>query len=64
MNQSSATSLRWLPVLALVAIVLATGCDELPANFWSDKAGEVVNRSIFAAINAVLAAVTGGTVVL
>ncbi len=50
-------------VAAAGSLMLSWGC-ELPANFWADKGAEVLNRSIFAVINAVLNVVTGGTVVL
>lgn len=50
-----------IAALALVGLVLTAGCDDvLPANFWADKTGEIVNRSIFGVINAALAALTGG----
>ncbi len=55
----SRTAQRAVALLALAAI---TGCDELPPNFWSEKAGEILNRSIFALLNAVLGAFTGGTI--
>ncbi|MBN1489386.1 MAG: hypothetical protein JXA69_05660 [Phycisphaerae bacterium] len=41
-------------------LILSSGC--LPDNFWSDKAGEIVNRGIFGAINAVLSAATNGAI--
>ncbi len=43
-------------------IMFTTGC--LPENFWAGKWGEVVNRSIFGAINAVVGAVTNGAIQL
>jgi hypothetical protein len=64
MKQSWSKSIPWMTVIALCGLVLAAGCDELPANFWANKSGEILNRSIFAVINAVLAALTGGTIVL
>jgi len=47
---------------ALLALAAMAGCEELPPNFWSEKAGEIVNRGIFALLNAVLGALTGGTI--
>jgi len=55
----SRTARRGVALLALAAIA---GCNELPPNFWSEKAGEIVNRSIFAVINAVLGGFTGGAI--
>ncbi len=52
--------LRRVAILAAGGLVLDTSC--LPPNFWADKAGEIVNRGIFALINAALAALTGGTI--
>lgn len=37
-------------------VMLQGAC--LPDNFWADKAGEILNRSIIAGINAVLASLT------
>lgn len=47
--------LHWGELVAVSAVLFSGGC--LPDNFWADKWGEIINRSIFGAINAVL---TGG----
>ena len=57
MNRVSKT-FGWATLAACA--ILSSGC--LPDNFWSDKAGEIVNRGIFGAINAVLDAVTNGAI--
>lgn len=49
-------------VLAVAILILAAGCDDLPPNFWANKWGEIINRSIFGIINAALGIATGGTV--
>jgi len=48
----------WVALAACA--ILSSGC--LPDNFWSDKAGEIVNRGIFGVINAVLGAASNGTI--
>lgn len=40
-------------LVATGGLVLAAGC--LPSNFWADKWGEIVNRSIFFVLNLLLA---------
>ena len=46
--------------VSLMVLLGNAGC--LPDNFWSDKWGEVVNRSIFGAMNAAIGAFTGGAI--
>ncbi len=60
MRRTCHVVLQWMGVMAGGAVLLDGGC--LPANFWADQGAELVNRSIFGAINALLAAMTGGTV--
>ena len=42
--------------------ILLYGGSCLPDNFWSDKAGEIVNGGIIAAINAALNSATAGAI--
>lgn len=52
-----------LKVMSLLAVggTLMTGAC-LPDNYWAGKWGEIINRGIFGAINAVLSGATGGNV--
>jgi hypothetical protein len=45
---------RWMKVTLIPAGILLIGCGCLPDNFWADTGAELVNRSIFAVINAAL----------
>jgi hypothetical protein len=49
-----------LSVASAVILLGNAGC--LPENFWADKWGEVVNRSIFGVINAAIGAATNNAV--
>jgi hypothetical protein len=44
--------IQFLNAIALAGILFQGSC--LPDNFWADKWGEVVNRSIFGVINTAL----------
>ena len=55
------TVARWVRTTAMAGgcfALLGGGC--LPENFWVDKGGEILNRSIIGVINAVLAAAGTG----
>jgi hypothetical protein len=54
---------RWAMVVGSSGFLLGTGAC-LPDNFWAGKWGEIINRSIFAAINAAVGAATGGGIQL
>jgi len=53
---------KLMTLLTVGGTLLTGSC--LPDNFWAGKWGEIVNRGIFAAINAVVGAATGGGVQL
>ncbi|HSW45053.1 MAG TPA: hypothetical protein VLM89_05735 [Phycisphaerae bacterium] len=51
---------KLVSLLTVGSMLLGSSC--LPDNFWAAKWGEIINRGIFGAINAVIGAVTGGGV--
>jgi len=52
--------LKLAALMAAGSALMANSC--LPDNYWAGKWGEILNSSIFAAINVALGAVTNGGV--
>ena len=53
---------KFVSLFVLGGVMMGSAC--LPDRFWVTKWGEIVNRSIFGAINLILSNATGGTVTI
>jgi len=53
---------KLISLFVLGGFIMGSAC--LPDGFWVDKWGEIINRSIFGAINLILSNATAGTLTI